>query len=409
MRAVALSSLLAAGCLSTPAPAASDAGPPDAADPCPADDCTQLLAVGLRGYDVTPDNGPGWVIYQRVPGGDWSLVAESQGPDWNVNDVDWGDCCGPTGGPDGVPDLLAASWYGPWVQQVDLIEGAVVVRPYVDLYADDTADEEAHAEFVDLDGDLDLDVITGQPRLHVYRNDAPGWTYEMPDIEEHSERVAVGNWDDDAEPEVAVVDRRVVEEGGLGVRVREDDDSWVPIDDSVRLTNAIWCDLTGGPELDLLATDAYQSMLYPNRGEEVGGSWLDAGAAISFGAIGMDDPATACGDVDADGDQDLLVATSQGIRIILHGATSHLPAYSVEAIDHADDDVEGIELGDVDGDGYPELFVALDNYDEDIPVVYQLANRTGAGGGISFGDPTPLHSQTTAALAVAFIELAPAR
>ncbi len=337
--------LLLAGCLSTPGQAATpppDAGPPDgppdAPGPCAGDGgCDQLLAVAMSGW-AGPAGG-GWIVLRADGEGGWGEVAETSGPDWDTYGVAWGDCCG-DGGPDGVPDLAGATWAGPHVSEMSVDGGALrggIPRPVDDVVAEDPS---AQVLWLDVDGDGDVDLLTGRDDLRAYVADGSDWSITplAPGWIDHW--LAAGSWDDDAEVELAAA-------GLDGVSVIEPG-AWttpIAIDDRAA-SDVAWCDVAGSPHPELFALISEGGAgvaLFPNAGALDGDRWLEPPVPVQD-ETGRSALGGACVDLDGDGGRDFVYIAYDGIKVRPHGVAG------VEVLWTVDDRIiEDLEPVIVDG------------------------------------------------------------
>jgi len=213
---------------------------------------------------------------------------------------------------------------------------------------------DAHPIDVEGDGDLDLLVaIERGPNLLLINDGAGRFTDEsatrIPQIVRDSEDIGVADLDGDGDPDVAIVseDDRVNEMYfNRGDGTFTDEGARWPIEGT---SNAVVIgDVDGDGDPDLVVGNAGQNALLLNSGS---GRFTDRTASHL--------PATEdvtqdleLGDVDGDGDLDLLVGNEDRNRLLINDGTggftdesaSRLPARGQEETREAD-------FGDVDGDG----------------------------------------------------------
>jgi hypothetical protein len=144
-----------------------------------------------------------------------------------------------------------------------------------------------------------------------------------------------------------------------------------------------------GPGTDLFADT--QDSLYRNNGD---GTFTDVSAAAGLAGLAGACMGTICGDVDRDGDTDILVANDMSGNFLLvndgSGRFSEQGLLSGMAFDqHGDEQGSmAMELGDYDNDGWLDLHIT--SYQEQIATLYRnlgdgsfedVTSLTGAGWG----------------------------
>jgi hypothetical protein len=226
----------------------------------------------------------------------------------------------------------------------------------------------------DVDGDGDLDVVRGEGDAGGYNescrlvlNDglgffgmAPGGAFPVDG--DDTRAVVLGDVDGDGDRDAVLGNHgappRLYLNSGNGTFT--DASTWLPA--SVASTRALGLgDVDGDLDLDLVIGDfAGQSRLFLNSGS----SFIDATATRLPAAV-LDTRALALVDVDGDGDRDLVLgngqAQGQQNRLYLNDGTgtfadvtaTHLP---VEAAP-----TSSVAVGDVDGDGDPDLVFGNDS------------------------------------------------
>ncbi|MCA9677056.1 MAG: VCBS repeat-containing protein [Kofleriaceae bacterium] len=399
-----------AGCLATPpaadqdATAAIDAAVGGGGDgsPCVGDACTQLLVVSLAGYyneadTPPPGGGVGYQVLRRDPAdGTWVPIAEAAGPSTNFNDGAWRDCCGAGGAPDGVPEAALAGYEGVFVARFTRSGADLTARAPYDLVGGngDGGQEEAHVDWIDYDDDGDLDIVTANPDLRFYRNDGDTFVAQPP-LAVGVVGVAVGNWDDDPEDELAIA-------GADGVHVRErGDGDWsvdVPILTGQSASTVRWCDVRGDghPELAVMGGSS-DVLLIANLGTAIDGNWLDGAAPIGVGDGGYADVELRCGDLDGDHQDDLIYAAYNGVYVVPHGSNSRQNLIVPTPLG------VGLGLGDPDGDGRLDLFVAT----SEPHAVLLYGNASTGPGDFTLAAPVTAVDLVDAATSVAWIAIAP--
>jgi enediyne biosynthesis protein E4 len=144
-----------------------------------------------------------------------------------------------------------------------------------------------------------------------------------------------------------------------------------------------------GPAVDIFANT--RDSLYRNNGD---GSFTDITEAAGLGVLAGAGMGTTCGDVDQDGDTDILVANDMSGNFLLlndgHGKFEDMGLFAGMAFDQHGE-AQGsmaMELADYDNDGRPDLH--LTSYQEQMAALYRnlgdgafadVTTLTGAGRG----------------------------
>ncbi|MEM7482642.1 MAG: VCBS repeat-containing protein [Acidobacteriota bacterium] len=123
--------------------------------------------------------------------------------------------------------------------------------------------------------------------------------------------------------------------------------------------------VTNGPGVD--------NSLYVNQLEETGAvTFVDVGGAAGVGAFGQDSAGACAGDIDNDGDQDLLVLGSgEGSRLFENQSDgTFLDITDLSGVGNVARWSTGCSFGDIDNDGLLDVVVAntYDNWNHRIPV-----------------------------------------
>jgi hypothetical protein len=226
---------------------------------------------------------------------------------------------------------------------------------------------EARAVDVDADGDLDLIVACeAQPNV-LLLNDGQGRFSDasgrIPQVALDSEDIAVGDFDRDGDPDVVIV----TEDPVGGVRYNEyylNDGKGNFSDVHTRLpptieSNAVAAaDIDNDGDLDLVVGDRGRERALMNDGR---GFFSDESATRLPAAPDDATQDVTLGDVDRDGDLDLVVANEQGTNQLLlndgRGFFTPAPAGSLP-LRQTREATRNADLGDVDGDGDLDLLFA---------------------------------------------------
>ena len=220
------------------------------------------------------------------------------------------------------------------------------------------------AEAADLDGDGDLDLILamefdpnvlllgrGDGRFEAAR---PG---RLPRETRDSEDIALADFDGDGDVDVVIVseDDEVNEyyrNRGDATFVR--DREGLPVTD---ITNAVAAaDLTGDGAIDLILGNNGQNRFLENDGS---GGFHDA-TAERLPVIDDTTQDVELADIDGDGDLDLLIGNEDRNRLLVNDGTgrfSDVTSLAVPFTGRAEETREA-DFGDVDGDGDPDILFA---------------------------------------------------
>lgn len=219
------------------------------------------------------------------------------------------------------------------------------------------------ARAVDVDGDGDLDILVAnefRPNI-LLLNDGTGRFTDgsagLPRLEHDSEDVGTGDFDGDGDPDVIVVsedDRTNELYFNRGDGTFTDEGARLPVEGT---SNAVLvADVTGDGVPDILVGNAGQNVLLVGDGK--GGFVDETDARLpAFDDVTQD---LELGDVDGDRDLDLLVANEGANRILLNdgsGRFEEAPAGSIPLREAPEETREG-DFGDVDGDGDLDILFA---------------------------------------------------
>lgn len=113
-------------------------------------------------------------------------------------------------------------------------------------------------------------------------------------------------------------------------------------------------DFTGDglPDIAIVAEDDQTNEFYINSGD---GTFVDASDRIPVSGTSN---AVLALDVDADGDHDLLIGNNGANVLLLNDGAGNFTDASDERLPTQEDTTQDIEAGDIDGDGDPDLIIA---------------------------------------------------
>ena len=264
------------------------------------------------------------------------------------------------------------------------------------------------SDFADIDNDGDLDLlVTGNgryksPTATLYENDGDGNFSELnTDIDEvrFGTDAAFGDVDDDGDLDLVVIGSDDNYDKTSTLYLNDGTGSFSKAGESLEGIGqgaAKFEDVDDDGDLDLLLVGAYggaTATIYENDGT---GSFSDMGAGLQ----GAYRSSAAFGDVEGDGDSDLVIAgrVSKSPSISLYTNDGD-GTFTERSIGAAPLDRAAVEFGDVDDDGDPDLLAAGENEDgESVMTVYENdgaghfsdlgAGLTvgAAGGAVSIGD-----------------------
>jgi hypothetical protein len=213
----------------------------------------------------------------------------------------------------------------------------------------------------DLDNDGDPDLISADGKIVAWQNDGTpfndAWAQQdVGDSGTTAYSLAIGDLDNDGDLDVASGGAAFT---GSEIKVWQNDgtpfdDSWTPTDagqvDTVYALDA--GDLDNDGDLDLVSADGGAEIyVWQNDGKPFDGAWTDQ----YVGAGGDDAYAVALGDLDNDGDLDIVVGTRANEVIAFENdGTPFSSTWSstiVAGPPDIVDDVRAVALTDLDGDG----------------------------------------------------------
>lgn len=202
----------------------------------------------------------------------------------------------------------------------------------------------------DLDGDGDLDVVTGGGRSNAYRNDGTGGLREMARLPEGVRDLAVGDLDGDGDLDIALVGVK-----GKAIYQNLGDGKFEPIegaidDQATTLPSLALGDLNGDGAFDIVVGSSDgPTVVYTNTG-----SATFASQAIKIGAEISGTSSLALGRLDDDGCLDVAVAHSAGASIAYLSQRDWLGVCTLQftAVPFGINvtDTRKVLLGDFDGD-----------------------------------------------------------
>ena len=282
---------------------------------------------------------------------------------------------------DGDLDVVTGNWNQP--NRVYLNNGNE--DPFANATVLNITDDGDNTESIalgDMDGDGDLDVVAGNSRINrLYLNNGaenPFTGHNITDDPNITHAVAVGDVDGDGNLDVVFgnfdqLNRLYLNNGSenpfanvTGLNITADDHS----------TRAIALgDMNGDGRLDVVVGNRNEpSRLYLNNGSE------NPFANVDGTNIGDDvnlSRAIALGDIDGDGDLDVSIARRRANRLYLNNSSGNPFVNIAERLNitNDEDDTHAIAIGDIDGDGDLDV-VAGNSEDEGAPNRLYLNNGT---------------------------------
>ncbi|MEM7204314.1 MAG: VCBS repeat-containing protein [Planctomycetota bacterium] len=231
-------------------------------------------------------------------------------------------------------------------------------------------------ELADVDGDGDLDLLTGnfRQRNRLYLNDGLGTFRDvtaehMPRALDDTRALAVGDIDGDGDLDLLWGNEgeqnRLHRNDGQG-RFTDVTATQLPTDRR-RTLAAAFADVDGDGDLDLVLGNEIQPGLYLNDGA---GTFFDASDTMPI--HGDDTTAMLVADVDEDGDVDVILGNADfGVflelaqdRLYVNDGSGRFADATTLRLPPRQAEARALVRGDLDGDGDLDLVVAEDNFPE---------------------------------------------
>jgi len=293
--------------------------------------------------------------------------------------------------------------------------GAGIFEDVTTIDLPDEVDDTTSIALGDIDADGDLDALVGKAtdvaqQNRVYRNNGTGGfsdvtSTSLSPVLDHTWAVALADVDGDGDLDAFVGNGGLIERQnrlllnvGTGTFV---DVTATHVPAFLDATRSIALgDVDGDGDPDVLIGNLGQNRLYVNLGS---GVFADV-TATNLPVLVDDTRAVALGDVDGDGDLDAYVGKATGVlggaqnRLYQNDGTGVFVDVTATQLPVLLDATRDVALGDIDGDGDLDLFVA-NAYQQN-----RLYRNTGGG---SFVDVTATHLPSLIATteAVAFGDL----
>jgi len=224
---------------------------------------------------------------------------------------------------------------------------------------------------LELDGDLDLVFVNRLQTNTMYLNDGAGnFTSVLtgPFVTDPgtSRDVAVGDLDNDGDPDIVVansegehnfiyINQGLAQGGTLGTFARLTNDP--AVNDVGQTYGVSLADFDNDGDLDLYATRRFSegNMLYANDGT----GHFQKLTAISPSQYGSDCYHSAWGDLDRDGDMDLIVANRNADNFFfINNGDASFTRIMYGQLPNTAGDSRDVTIADIDGDSLPEVMFA---------------------------------------------------
>ncbi|MBD2705172.1 VCBS repeat-containing protein [Spirosoma sp. BT702] len=320
----------------------------------------------------------------RLNNGSGNFTPHPTNPNPAVGNLPWSVVLGDVDG-DGDLDLLTAN-LGSSTVSVLLNNGSGNFTPHPTNPAPAVGSGPRSVVLGDVDGDGDLDLLTanlGSDNVSVRLNDGSGnftapATNPNPAVGSHPQSVALGDVDGDGDLDFIATNAY---SDNVSVRLNDGSGNFTPHPTNPNPTvsygphSVVLGDVDGDGDLDLLTATGYDNV---NVRLNNGSGNFTAPATNPNPAVGSYPQSVVLGDVDGDGDLDFIAANaySNTVSVRLNNGSGNFTPHPTNPDPDVGSYPASVVLGDVDGDGDLDLLTANTNSDNVSVRLNQLADLT---------------------------------